>query len=85
MVIDQLNLPGCAIDSIKVITEPMSTTNMTGFLNCTRGSSLVIEPTRASFRISGSKRPRDSATPWGASRGAFGVTLTVVIRRTFRG
>ena len=84
MVIDQLKMPGWAMDSIKVITEPISTTNMTGFLICTRGSSLVTDPRRASLRIAGSKRPRASATPWGASRGALGVTLTVVIRRTFR-
>ncbi len=83
-VIDQLKMPGCAIDSIKVITEPISTTNMTGFFTCTRGSNLVMDPTSASFRISRSKSPRDSATPWGTSLGALGVTLTVVIRRTFR-
>ena len=65
-VIDQLKMPPWAIDSMRVMTEPISTTNMTGFLTCTRGSSLVNDPARASFRISGSKRPRDSATPWGA-------------------
>ena len=70
MVIDQLKMPGWAIDSIKVTIEPMSTTNMTGFLTCTRGSSLVTEPTSASFRISGSKSPRCSATPCGALTGS---------------
>ncbi len=85
MVIDQLNLPGWAIASMSVTIEPMSTTNITGFFTWTRGSNLVTEPTSASFRIAGSKRPLASATPWGTSRGAFGVTLTMVIRRTFRG
>ena len=66
IVIDQLKLPGWAIDSIKVTMEPISTTNITGFLTCTRGSSLVTEPTSASFKISGSKSPRASATPCGA-------------------
>jgi hypothetical protein len=72
MVIDQLKKSGWAIDSIRVTTEPMSTTNMTGFLTCTRGSILVIEPTSASLRISGSKSPRCSATPCGALCGGGG-------------
>ena len=72
MVMDQLKMPGWAMDSIKVTIEPISTTNMTGFLTCTRGSILVTEPTSASLRISGSNRPRCSATPWGAWRGGVG-------------
>ena len=79
-VIDQLKMPPWAMDSMRVMTEPISTTNMTGFFTCTRGSSLVIEPTRASFRISGSKRPRDSATPCGAGAegGGASVAMTVI-------
>ncbi len=84
MVIDQLKTPPWEIDSINVITEPMSTTNITGFFTCTRGSILVTEPRSASLKISASKRPRDSATPCGASRGGVGEAVTVVIRRTFR-
>jgi hypothetical protein len=47
MVIDQLNLPEWAMESIKVITVPINTTNMTGFLTCTRGSNLVTAPMSA--------------------------------------
>ena len=39
MVIDQLKMPPCAMDSMKVMIEPINTTNMTGFLTWTRGSS----------------------------------------------
>ncbi len=67
-MIDQLKMPPWAMDSMNVMIDPISTTNITGFLTCTRGSSLVIEPASASFRISRSKRPRDSATPCGAGK-----------------
>ncbi len=79
MVIDQLKMPPCAMDSMNVMTVPISTTNMTGFLTCTRGSSLVIEPTRASFRISRSKRPRDSATPCGAGEAGVGASVAMTV------
>jgi hypothetical protein len=32
---------------MKVMIEPISTTNITGFFTCTRGSSLVNDPARA--------------------------------------
>ena len=32
MVMDQVKMPGLAIASMKVITEPTRTTNITGFL-----------------------------------------------------
>ena len=35
---------------MSVITEPISTTNMTGFFTCTRGSILVTEPNSASLQ-----------------------------------
>src|SRR5580698_3932946 len=81
MVMDQLKIPGWAIASIRVTMEPMSTTNMTGFLTWTRGSSLVMDPTSASLRISGSNNPRACATPCGAELGGVGVAVTVVIRK----
>ena len=39
--------------AIVVMTAPTSTTNITGLRSCTRGSSLVIEPSSAGRRISG--------------------------------
>ena len=35
MVMDQLKTSECASDSMSVITDPMSTTNITGFVICT--------------------------------------------------
>ena len=64
MVIDQVNTLGWAMASMKVTTVPTSTTNMTGFLTCTRGSSFLKASTRARPRISRSNRLRASATPW---------------------
>ena len=40
-VIDQVKMLGWAMASMKVITVPTSTTNMTGFLTWTRGSSFL--------------------------------------------
>jgi len=40
-VIDQSKMPGCAMDSIRVMIDPTSTTNMTGFLIWTRGSNFL--------------------------------------------
>jgi len=86
IVMDQSNLPGCAIDSIRVTTVPTSTTNMTGFLICHRGSSFLKASISARPMISRSKRLRDPATPCGRSLGwDCGCVVTVVIRRTFRG
>ncbi len=65
IVIDQLKRSECDRDSMNVITVPIRTTNMTGFLTWTRGSSLVNDPASPSSRISRSNRPRCSATPWG--------------------
>ncbi len=64
IVMLQKKIPPLAIDSMKVITVPTRTTNITGFLTWTRGSSFLNAPTDACPRISRSKRPRDSATPW---------------------
>ena len=69
MVMDQVNFPGWAMASMRVMTEPTSTTNMTGLRNCTLGSNLVIESIRAWRRISRSKRLRASATPWACVAG----------------
>ncbi len=63
-VIDQANRVGLAMASMKVITVPTSTTNMTGFLTCTRGSSFLKASMSARPRISRSNRLRASATPW---------------------
>ena len=93
-VIDQANRVGLAMASMKVITVPTSTTNMTGFLTCTRGSSFLKASIEARPRISRSNRLRASATPW-ATVGVAGGPPTavpvgapsisgVVIRRTFR-
>ena len=49
--------------SMKVTTEPTSTTNMTGLRICTAGFSLVNESTSALRMMGPSKRLRDSATP----------------------
>jgi len=43
IVIDHVNVLGCAKDSKRVIIEPTSTTNMTGLRSCTRGSSFLME------------------------------------------
>ncbi len=51
------------MDSMKVTTVPTSTTNMTGFFTCTRGSSFLNESTSAWRRIWRSKRLLASATP----------------------
>jgi hypothetical protein len=51
IVMDQSKMPGWAIDSRKVTTVPTSTTNMTGFLICTRGSSFLNESRSARRRI----------------------------------
>ena len=69
MVIDQVKMPGWAMASMKVITVPTSTTNMTGFLICSAGFSFLNESTSACRRISRSKRPRASATPWASVPG----------------
>ena len=68
-VIDQANRVGVAMASMKVTTVPTSTTNMTGFLTCTRGSSFLKASMRARPRISRSNRLRASATPWATGRG----------------
>ena len=68
-VMDQSNTPGCAIDSISVTTVPTSTTNMTGFLTCTRGSSFLKASTRASahdLAVEEAPRPRDAV--WQVAR-----------------
>ncbi len=88
-VMDQAKRVGLEIASMKVTTVPTSTTNMTGFLTCTRGSSFLNASKRARAMISRSNRPRASATPWatvgcGAGAGCGGLVVAV-IRRTFRG
>src|SRR5579884_746394 len=77
----QLNRPGWATESMTVTTVPTSTTNITGFFTCTRGSSFLNDPTTACRRISGSKRLRDWATPRGGGReaDAEAAVVTVVI------
>ena len=69
------------------MTEPTSTTNMTGLRTWTAGFSFLNESIRAWRRISRSKRLRDSATPWACVPGFgwFGCVVVIVIRRTFRG
>ena len=47
MVMDQSKMPGWAMASMKVTTVPTSTTNMTGFLIWTRGSSFLKASTSA--------------------------------------
>ena len=69
MVMDQVKMPGWAIASMKVITVPTSTTNMTGFRICSAGFSFLNESTSACRRISRSKRLRASATPWASVAG----------------
>jgi hypothetical protein len=63
-VMAQAKKLGWAIASMKVMTVPTRTTNITGFLTCTRGSSLRKEPPRARTRICRSNRLRAWATPW---------------------
>ena len=86
IVMDQSKMPGWAIDSMKVTTVPTSTTNMTGFLICTRGSSFLKESMRARRRIWRSNKLRDSATPRGTLGFGCGCgcVVRIVIRRTFR-
>src|ERR1035441_6259683 len=88
IVMDQAKIPGWAIASMKVMTVPTSTTNMTGFFTCTDGFSLMNAPTTAWRRIWRSKRLRAWATPWAivawAGSGWERVEL-MLIRRTFRG
>ena len=76
-VMDQSKSPGWAIDSIKVTTVPIRTTNITGFLSWVRGSSFLNEPTRAVFRIWRSNRLLAWATPW-ATVGAWPAGATAV-------
>src|SRR6201991_4112939 len=64
-VTSQENTLGCAIASTSVTTVPTSTTNMTGFLIWTRGSSLRTASTAAWRRISRSNSPRRLTTPRG--------------------
>jgi hypothetical protein len=47
IVIDQVKIPGWATASMKVMTMPTKTTNMTGFFTCTRGSSFLKESAAA--------------------------------------
>ena len=63
IVMLQSKTPGWAIDSMKVTTVPMRTTNMTGFFTWTRGSSFLKASQIAGRRISLSNRPRLVATP----------------------
>ncbi len=92
-VMDQVKMPGWAMASIKVMTLPTRTTNMTGFFTWTRGSNFLRESTSAWRRISRSNRLRASATPWATvAAGVVGVVVTelsfmagVSIRRTSRG
>ena len=87
MVMDHVNFPGWAMASMKVMTDPTRTTNMTGLRIWVAGLSFLSESTRAWRRIGPSKRPRASATPWGAEPGSgcAGGVVVSVIRRTFRG
>ena len=88
IVMDQVKMPGWAMASMKVTTVPTSTTNMTGFLIWTRGSSFLKESTSAWRRIWRSNRLRASATPWASVPGcgwAAAGWSVIVIRRTFRG
>src|SRR5215469_11906127 len=86
-VIDQSKTPGCAIDSASVTTVPISTTNMTGFLICTLGSSLRTASTAECARISRSNRLRfrcglPSGLPAGvAIERASGETLSTTDMR----
>jgi hypothetical protein len=73
MVMDQVKVPGWAMASMKVMTVPTSTTNMTGLRTCTAGFSFLNESTRAWRRISPSNRPRASATPWGLASAGLGL------------
>ena len=85
MVMDQSKRPGWAIASMRVTTDPTSTTNMTGFLICTLGSSFLKASNPARRRIWLSKRLRASATPCGPAPGCdCACAVRVVIRRTFR-
>ena len=74
----QSKRPGWAMDSTNVTTVPTSTTNITGFLTCTRGSSFLNESKNAWPRISRSKRLLAWATPWAltgaAGEGSFSCT-----------
>ncbi len=64
IVMDQVKVLGWANASKSEMTEPTSTTNITGFLTCNLGSSLVSESFNAWRRIGPSKSPRAWATPW---------------------
>ncbi len=87
MVIDQVNVLGWAMASMKVITVPTSTTNITGLRISMAGLSFLNDSNSACRRISPSNRLRDSATPCpsGVGPGWPGWVVVIVIRRTSRG
>ena len=78
-VTDHANTLGLAIESIKVTTVPTSTTNMTGFLICTRGSSFRTASIAAWRMICGSNRLRLLTTPRGPA--PAGLRLGAVSNR----
>src|SRR5690349_9840126 len=77
----QLNTDGDLIAVYRVSTEPTSTTNMTGFLICTRGSSFLNASGVDFHRIFGSSSPpptRDGSAGRPAA-GASGLSVATVM------
>src|SRR6478672_8923483 len=79
----QLNTDGDLIAVYRVSTEPTSTTNMTGFLICTRGSSFLNASGVDFHRIFGSSSPPPtrcgSTVRPGAGAGASGLSVVTDI------
>ena len=79
----QLNTDGCVIAVYKVSTEPTSTTNMTGFLIWTRGSSFLNASGVDFHKILGSSSPpptRCGSTPAAAGAGTPGLSVVTDIQ-----
>src|SRR5207302_6077944 len=83
----QLNTDGDLIAVYRVSTEPTSTTNMTGFLICTRGSSFLNASGVDFNRILGSSSPpptrRGSADRPEAGVWASGLSVVTVMSVQF--
>src|SRR4249920_4213428 len=81
----QLNTDGDLIAVYRVSTEPTSTTNMTGFLICTRGSSFLNASGVDFHSIFGSSSPPPTRLgsadrpEAGAGAGASGLSVVTVI------
>ncbi len=74
-VIDQANTLGSAIAATVVTTEPTSTTNITGFLTITRGSSFFTASGKEATSSLGSRSPPE--TLWGTVLSALSAGVGV--------